>query len=370
MKRARNQEVIRQWKLMREVESARFGKTVDDLARSLDVTTRTIRRDIAALQEAGFPLEDHRRDGKTIWKLNRDAFREGLIAAGFTLSELAALYFSRALLEYLAGAPFQDDLQSAFDKFEDVLTSEMRDYLDALPDVLTAKSEPTKRRDSALYRDVVRRLTTAAIQHRRVKMRYFSFHSAAEKAYTVEPYQLAYGQGGLYLIAYVPEYRQVRTFAVERLRQLTVLDERFDPVHRAGEAFADSIGINSGGRPEPVCIEFSPTAAAYIRERRVHKSQRVEELGDGSLKLHLQVAADWALIAWILSYGPLARVVSPGHLAARIFARLEEARLLYAPQMPLEPPARHARLEHPALPFRRPLRASRPVRRPAATSTR
>lgn len=370
MKRARNQEVIRQWKLLREVESARLGKTVDGLARRFDVTTRTIRRDIAALQEAGFPLEDHRRDGKTVWKLNRDAFREGLLNAGFTLSELAALYFSRALLKYLAGTPFQDDLESAFDKFEDVLSAEMRAYLDALPGVLTAKSEPIKRRDSALHRDIIRRLTMAALQHRRVTMRYFSFHSAAEKAYTVEPYQLAYGQGGLYLIANVPAYREVRTFAVERLRQLTVLDERFEPAHQGGEVFADSIGINTGGRPEPVCIEFTPTAAPYIRERRVHGSQRVEALADGSLRLHLRVAADWALVAWILSYGPLARVVSPGHLAARVFARLEEARLLYAPQMPLEPSIRQTRAEHPALPFRRALRVSPAVRRRTSAATR
>src|SRR5690606_1478578 len=106
-------------------------------------------------------------------------------------------------------------------------------------------------------------------------------------------------------------------------------EEHFQPAGRPREAFADSLGINHGGRPEPVCVEFSPTAAPYIRERQIHQSQRMEDQPDGSVRLHLQVATDRALVAWILSQGPEARVISPGHLAGQVFARIEEARLLY-----------------------------------------
>ena len=58
----RNQEVIRQWKVLHALESSRHGVTIDALADELEVTTRTIRRDLAALQEAGFPLYDERDD--------------------------------------------------------------------------------------------------------------------------------------------------------------------------------------------------------------------------------------------------------------------------------------------------------------------
>ena len=61
----RNQEVIRQWKVLHALESSRHGASIDALADDLDVTTRTIRRDLAALQEAGFPLYDERdEDGR------------------------------------------------------------------------------------------------------------------------------------------------------------------------------------------------------------------------------------------------------------------------------------------------------------------
>src|SRR5438093_10600573 len=104
----RNAEVIRQWTILREIESARAaGVTIDDLAALCSVTTRTIRRDLQALEEAGFPLYDDRSgdDGRTRWSINGQAFRS--LAAGFTLSELCALYFSRTLLETLSGTPFR-----------------------------------------------------------------------------------------------------------------------------------------------------------------------------------------------------------------------------------------------------------------------
>ena len=83
----RNAEVIRQWTILREIERARSaGVTVDDMAARCDVTTRTIRRDLQALEEAGFPLFDDRSrdDGKTRWSINGQAFKE--LGAGLTLS--------------------------------------------------------------------------------------------------------------------------------------------------------------------------------------------------------------------------------------------------------------------------------------------
>ena len=48
-------------------------------------------------------------------------------------------------------------------------------------------------------------------------MRYHSVSSARIKDYVVHPYRLAFAQGGLYLLAYVPDYSDVRTFAVDRI---------------------------------------------------------------------------------------------------------------------------------------------------------
>ena len=86
----RNAEVIRQWKILRTLEASRQGETIAGLARQCEVTTRTIWRDIVALQDAGFPLVDEKPDGRTRWKLLPGGLK-GLQDSALTMSELASL---------------------------------------------------------------------------------------------------------------------------------------------------------------------------------------------------------------------------------------------------------------------------------------
>src|SRR6185295_17396299 len=116
----RNAEVIRQWTILRDLESSR-RVTIDDLASRTGVTTRTIRRDLEALQAAGFPLYDEVHDGRKYWTLDERAFKR-LDATGFTIAELSALYFSRTLVECLAATPFRQDVRNGFDKLAAALT--------------------------------------------------------------------------------------------------------------------------------------------------------------------------------------------------------------------------------------------------------
>lgn len=99
----RNAEVIRQWKILKTIESGRYTGSAQ-LAAEHGVTERTIRRDIEALQEAGFPLYDDREGGRRVWRLV-EGYRQK-VTQTFTLSELAALYFGKNLISFLGGAPF------------------------------------------------------------------------------------------------------------------------------------------------------------------------------------------------------------------------------------------------------------------------
>jgi predicted DNA-binding transcriptional regulator YafY len=329
----RNAEVIRQWTILREIESARgAGATIDDLAALCGVTTRTIRRDLQALEEAGFPLFDDksRDDGRTRWSINGQAFK-GLFA-GLTLAELCALYFSRTLVESLAGTPFRQDVEQAFEKLSSVLTPHMRQFLDQLPRVISTKADPLKRsRGSAAgaERPIVARLLEATLHSRQATLVYHSRSSERTKTYLVHPYRLAYAQGGMYLLAYVPEYQEVRTFALERIEDISLLEERFTPVEELPDAaFPHSLGVHSGS-PERVEVEFRRDVADYVKTREWHESQTVSERPDGSILLSLNVCVDRALESWILSFGAGARVAQPERLATKIGDVLRNAASAY-----------------------------------------
>ena len=106
----RNQEVIRQWRVLHALESSRHGIALDTLAKELEVTTRTIRRDLAALQEAGFPLYDtHDENGRVRWRLDGQVLKG--LETGFTLA-----------------ADVRADLEAACARYDSAGTHELRTH--------------------------------------------------------------------------------------------------------------------------------------------------------------------------------------------------------------------------------------------------
>ena len=316
--------------ILREIEVS-HGKTIRQLAEMTNVTTRTIRRDLEALQEAGFPLYDVSDDGPKRWKLGRRPFQE-LDHTTFNLAEPSALYFSRALVERLAIPTFEEDLKSAFAKLESALGPRMRQFLDRLPQTLQAKTGPTRTHDDDHQRKVTVRILDAVLHHRRLTMRYHSLSSKREKTYQIDPYRLVYAQGSLYLFAYVALYQQVRTFAVERIQQLTPLDETFTPVEDVTEAaWPHSLGIYHG-KPEQVQLEFASEIAPYVQERTWHPSQTTTLRKNGALALKMNVCLDNSLQNWIRSFGSSVRVISPQTLIDNITDDLERTRAHYRKQ--------------------------------------
>lgn len=327
---ARNSELVRQWEILREIDAARTGIPIAKLASGRKVHTRTIRRDLDALCRAGFPLFDDKVNGTSMWKLRAKPFR-GLEETGLSILEMCALYFSRSLLQALGGSPFEDEMNRAFAKLERALPAASRRFLDQLPVMIKTKATGRKMHDERRSREILARIIDASLSHRRVEMRYHSSSSQRTKDYLIDPLRVSCAHGGIYLTAWVAEYDEMRTFALERIRTLGVTDTLFDPRPLPPEPFANSLGAFSGS-PELVEIAFDARAAEYVREREWHRSQEIVEGERGGIVLRLCVSDDHALRAWILSFGASARVLAPARLAKRIYEEIVEARNQYAPR--------------------------------------
>ena len=73
---ARNEQLIRQHKILQILERVRYGKTLNELLSDIkeelgisSLHTRTIRRDLEALQAAGIDLDVHDMQRGRVWKL-------------------------------------------------------------------------------------------------------------------------------------------------------------------------------------------------------------------------------------------------------------------------------------------------------------
>jgi len=126
----RGNQLARQWHLLQLIDHP-AGIAVDDAARKLGCTVRTIWRDLDVLQKAGFPLYDDKGvDGRrSLWKLE-EQFTLGL-PVKLSLAETAALVMSRDLLRP-AGVALDASVTSAFDKISRVLSRDALRLLDQM----------------------------------------------------------------------------------------------------------------------------------------------------------------------------------------------------------------------------------------------
>ena len=113
---ARGDQLARQWKIIETLLASHTGKSAAQLADELDCSSRTVYRDLEALQAAGFPLYTDRVDGKNLWSL-LDTLKHH-IPIPFTLTELLALYFSQDMLKFLQNTVFHESLESLFEKIK------------------------------------------------------------------------------------------------------------------------------------------------------------------------------------------------------------------------------------------------------------
>ena len=316
---ARNSELVRQWEILREIDGARTGIPIAKLAAVRRVHPRTIRRDLDALARAGFPIFDDKVNGTSMWKLNAKPFR-GLEQLGLSTMELCALYFGRTILASSGVMPMADDMDRAFAKLETALPEATRRFLDRLPHLIKSKMLGRRKQDARKAREILARVTDASLSRRRVAMTYHSASSRRTKRYVIEPLRMTAADGGMYVTAWVPEYEELRTFALERIQTLGVMDEIFEMRTLPPEPFANSIGAFSG-RPELIEIEFDAASADYVASREWHRSQAIEVRDDGSILLRLCVCNDRPLHTWILGFGGAARVWRRSPLRARSSSR-------------------------------------------------
>lgn len=174
--------LVRQWVLLRLLSGRRFGVTVKEMAREMGVHEKTIRRDLATFEQAGFPLQETVGErGRKTWRLD-SASQPGLT---FTFDEAVALYLSRRLLEPLAGTVFWDAAGRAFKKIRATLSPEALAYIERFGPLFHQTTVGASNyTDKA---DLIDRLTIGTEDRRAVFITYQSLKATEPVTYDIHP---------------------------------------------------------------------------------------------------------------------------------------------------------------------------------------
>jgi len=291
-----------------------------DLAAQFEVSVRTAYRDLDFLRdEWRVPLEYDHHEGTYVLTEPMGTLPLVSISQG----ELLALYFAEKVLRQYRGTPFEPDLLSAFRKMQELLPDEVRVSPASLDEYLSLDLGPIHAPDAQVFKEVL-----GAQRARRVALiRYKSLSSNRTTNRRIHPYHVFNLRGNWYVAARDERHKEVRDFALHRIRRVTPTTETyeiardFDFARYAAQAFS----IEKGGKAVEVAIRFAPRQARWIRERKWHRTARMQEEIDGSLVLRLKVPITSELQRWVLQFGAEAEVVSPAALRRGVADQLQRA---------------------------------------------
>ena len=316
---ARNEQLIRQHKIMQILERVRYGKTLeeirDDLVDELGLKslhTRSVRRDLEALQAAGFDVDVHSIQRGRVWKLGPQAKVTHKITASAT--ELIALSLGRDLLYPLAGTPFWIGIETFWNKINDELPTAVLNHFQKYRKILHVAGTPAKSYEEK--EGILKTINRSIMEHRIVEVQYDPV-GKPPSIRRIEPYAVVFYQSSLYIIAAACEVddpdTRVRHWKLDRFSRATALDEwyKWPEDLDIGEHLAQSVGIFGGGRPRNFKIKISSYAAPWVTEDPWHPEQKIKKLKDGGIELTVKAAHELEIIPKVLALGGNAEVISP-----------------------------------------------------------
>ena len=215
--------LVRQWIVLRTMCSRCLGATVAELAEELNVSRKTIRRDLETFQQVGFPLEETvEQHGRKQWRIDANKSQPGL---SFAFDEALALYLARRLMEPLAGTPFWEAAQRAFRKIRATLGSEALKYVGRFAELFNPTTVGVS--DYSKKAELVDQLLIGIEDRRAVFITYRSLRSTESVTYDLLPYGIIHHRGSLYLVGWAPDHSEIRHWKIDRMDDAEVIEVRF-----------------------------------------------------------------------------------------------------------------------------------------------
>jgi len=353
---ARNEQLIRQHKILQVLERRRYGATLDELRDSVveelglgNLHTRSIRRDIEALQSAGMPISTQDTARGRVWKLNRSD--TGLHKIAISASELIALSMGRDLMIPLAGTQFWIGIESFWHKVKEQLPEGVWDHYERYRRTLRVIGVVPKTYEK--QKGMLQTINRCIQEHRKIDAIYESTGSPARQR-ILEPYGLIIYQSSIYLVAsesgqhpdLEPEER-LRHWKLDRFQGTSALDAWFkpDPEIDLDVHLGRSSGIFSGDKPSLYKVRLTAKAVRWVQEEPWHAEQQIQMQADGSAILSVPAFHPLEVIPQILRLGSAAELLEPASARKILAEQIADMAAVYHAKPTKSKPSSKSRYE-------------------------
>ncbi len=284
------------------------------LAEEIEVTTKTIQRDIDFMRDRlHLPIVHNREHNGYEFTSPVEAFP----MLELNNAELVAVFVAQKALGQFKGTPFETPLRSAFEKLTSGLKGKVSvPWLD-VDSLISFHGFDVAHTDIGVFQVV----SEAVQQGRILEFEYKKLNSLVHETRHIEPYHLACILNQWYCFGFDLKRHAFRAFVLGRMKTPSIsTDEIVHPKPFSIDAhLKGSFGVFNAKGNHNVRIQFDTFAAQLVRERSWHPSQNVRETEGGGLELQLRLSSLEEVEPWILSWGKHARVIEPKTLKKRIY---------------------------------------------------
>ncbi|WP_284619898.1 helix-turn-helix transcriptional regulator [Aquabacterium humicola] len=293
------------------------------LAQRLDITERTLRRDIDKLRGLGYAVEA----SSGVAGGYRLAPGTKLPPLAIEEDEALAIVLGLASLGGGTLASVADAGQRALAKIDQVLPAPLRQRLARVRRALVVRGPHAAAAGAQVGAERIAALADACAERRTLQVRYAD-HAQHASERRIEPQQLVFGDGRWYLVAWDLGRDDWRTFRVDRLEVLAtgaVFAARRPPAEDMGRYVAQ--GVASAAHRFAAVVRFD-AAAEQLAPSLEWVPAVVEALPGGGTRVHVGSQSLDALAVWLACTGLAFTVESPPALVkhlATLSSRLAEA---------------------------------------------
>lgn len=245
------------------------------------------------------------------------------------------------------GTVFSESIETLFEKVQAALPPQTQAYLDRIQSTFHMGIKQYK--DYRKFSNIIKKVNQAATECRRIEMIYLPLRSKKQTHRKIDPYKIWIFEGTIYIIGFCHLRNEVRTFVVDRIKLLRLLDEKFE--------LSGDFDINEYTKHcfkvmqdelYTVKVRVTPVWARYIGEKIWHESQKSCKLSDGSLELTFHVAGLDEIKQWIMGFGSEGYVVEPERLKDMVRADLKKALVQYEGLRPIskEPEVQESKADY------------------------
>ncbi|NRB49076.1 MAG: YafY family transcriptional regulator [Saprospiraceae bacterium] len=278
------------------------------IAERFGISLRTIYRDIRTLKNAGIPISGDPGIGYSImegYRLPPLMFNEG---------EAAALLTAEKFIGKLTDKETQAYYSNAMVKIKAILRSTEKRALEVLDNSIVTTNQQNGA-DSIYLQEIFR--SVAAKQLLKMEYRKADNSSSERK---VEPIGCYRHRDRWYLVAFCQLKKGYRTFKLNRIVSLRLLEQKFDTEHIGLQDYIDQQD-KAWKKEHPfhtIEIAFAPSLLEYAESRKYYFGF-IEQSTRGNM-VHMKfLHASLEIIArWLLQFGDQATVIAPAALKERM----------------------------------------------------